>query len=245
MLASVERSLRAVVRAKSVLDVCAAMATTLARARSVALVRVWTQDPDGVLTLMASAGTPTGGGSYNRLDGEFREMAVAAATIAAIAGGRQPFVVHGIRGDEEWLTNPGWAARQGLRAFLAFPLVEDDRVVGIFAVFDREVATADLVAQLQLLADIAASRIAELQVFDARPPAHDATAALESAPTDPAIAESLTVVTRAELRRREKQNIEAALAKTRGKVFGKRGAAALLGMRPTTLASRIKALKIR
>ena len=85
------------------------------------------------------------------------------ATIAAIAEGRQPFVVHGIRGDEEWLTNPGWAARQGLRAFLAFPLVEDDRVVGIFAVFDREVPTADLVAQLRLLADITASRVAELQ----------------------------------------------------------------------------------
>ena len=201
-------------------------------------------DPDGVLTLMASAGTPTGGGSYNRLDGEFREMAVAAATIAAIAGGRQPFVVPGIRGDEEWLTNPGWAARQGLRAFLAFPLVEDDRVVGIFAVFDRDVPTADLLAQLRLLADITASRVAELQVFDARP-AHGRDRGPPNSADRHGHRRTLTVVTRAELRRREKENIEAALAETRGKVFGTSGAAALLGMRPTTLASRIKALKIR
>ena len=211
--------------------------------RSVALVRVWTAEPDGALTLMASGGTPTGGGSYNRLDGEFREMALAAATIAEIAAARVPFVVHGIRGDEEWLTNPGWAARQGLRAFLAFPLVEDDRVAGVLAVFDRDAPTADLLIQLQLLADITASRVLELQAFGAgRPPLH-ATPAHQTGSTE--AADSLTVVTRAELRRREKQNIEAALAETRGKVFGPSGAAALLGMRPTTLASRIKALKIR
>jgi transcriptional regulator with GAF, ATPase, and Fis domain len=51
-------------------------------------------------------------------------------------------------------------------------------------------------------------------------------------------------VTRAEVRRLERANIEAALAATRGKIFGDDGAARLLGMRPTTLASRIKALGI-
>jgi transcriptional regulator with GAF, ATPase, and Fis domain len=195
---------------------------------------------------MASSGTPTGGGSYNRLDGEFREMAVATSRIAALGHAREPVVVRGIRGDEEWLTNPGWAARQGLRAFLAFPLVEDDRLTGIFVVFDREVPTDDLVAQLRLLADITASRLVELQSRDAHAALpHAATASVHAVVPETAVSESLTVITRAELRRREKQNIEAALVETRGKVFGTRGAAALLGMRPTTLASRIKALKIR
>jgi transcriptional regulator with GAF, ATPase, and Fis domain len=50
------------------------------------------------------------------------------------------------------------------------------------------------------------------------------------------------VLTRAELRQREAQNIAAALRETGGKVFGMNGAAQLLGMKPTTLASRIKAL---
>jgi transcriptional regulator with GAF, ATPase, and Fis domain len=57
-------------------------------------------------------------------------------------------------------------------------------------------------------------------------------------------ASGVEVVTRADLRRMEKENIEAALAKSGGRVFGQAGAAALLGMRPTTLASRIKALGI-
>jgi transcriptional regulator with GAF, ATPase, and Fis domain len=43
---------------------------------------------------------------------------------------------------------------------------------------------------------------------------------------------------------REKQMIEAALAQTSGKVFGPLGAAVKLGMPPTTLSSKIKALKI-
>jgi len=39
--------------------------------------------------------------------------------------------------------------------------------------------------------------------------------------------------------------IEAALAETRGKVAGAKGAAAKLGIPPSTLESKIKQLKIR
>ena len=50
------------------------------------------------------------------------------------------------------------------------------------------------------------------------------------------------VRTREELREEERTNILAALEQTNGKVFGPGGAAELLGMRPTTLASRLRAL---
>jgi transcriptional regulator with GAF, ATPase, and Fis domain len=53
------------------------------------------------------------------------------------------------------------------------------------------------------------------------------------------------VLTRAELNLQERANILAALEQTRGRIFGSGGAAALLGMRPTTLASRIKSLGIK
>ncbi len=52
------------------------------------------------------------------------------------------------------------------------------------------------------------------------------------------------IETRDDLRRRERDAITAALARTNGRVFGKGGAAELLAMRPTTLASRMKALGI-
>ncbi len=51
---------------------------------------------------------------------------------------------------------------------------------------------------------------------------------------------STTVVSDAEMKQRERENIRAALDQTNGRVHGPGGAAELLGMRPTTLASRIK-----
>ena len=52
------------------------------------------------------------------------------------------------------------------------------------------------------------------------------------------------VMTAIELRDLERNNIVAALRACNGKVFGDDGAAAMLEMKPTTLASRIKALGI-
>ena len=52
------------------------------------------------------------------------------------------------------------------------------------------------------------------------------------------------VLTDAEVRRLEADNIRTALRLAKGKVSGPGGAAAMLGMKPTTLASRIKALGI-
>ncbi|GJD43014.1 Anaerobic nitric oxide reductase transcription regulator NorR [Methylobacterium cerastii] len=51
--------------------------------------------------------------------------------------------------------------------------------------------------------------------------------------------------TEADRRARDRAEIAAALALTGGKVFGPGGAAELLGLRPTTLASRIKAMRIK
>jgi transcriptional regulator with GAF, ATPase, and Fis domain len=52
------------------------------------------------------------------------------------------------------------------------------------------------------------------------------------------------VLTDEERRERDRANIIAALDACSGKVFGRGGAAELLDVRPTTLASRIKALNI-
>jgi transcriptional regulator with GAF, ATPase, and Fis domain len=193
---------------------------------------VWLTRGDEEIDLLASAGTPSGGGSYARLEGHFREMAVSDHTIREIAAAKAPLVVRGVRGDEDWLTNAGWAARQGVRSFVALPLVGGDEAVGVLAVFDREIPDDSLIADLQLVAEVTAVRLTELQ-------SRAAPAAVPAAPPTAA------VVTRSELRAMEKANIEAALTRTSGKIFGADGAAALLGMRPTTLASRIKALEIR
>ncbi|MFO1512841.1 MAG: hypothetical protein U1F83_08025 [Verrucomicrobiota bacterium] len=59
-------------------------------------------------------------------------------------------------------------------------------------------------------------------------------------PTEPA-----KVLTRDQLKLHERESIVAALKQCAGKVVGVDGAAELLRMKPTTLASRIKALGIK
>jgi formate hydrogenlyase transcriptional activator len=56
--------------------------------------------------------------------------------------------------------------------------------------------------------------------------------------------ERATIQTDEELRQRETDNIIAALTQSKGKVFGQNGAAEILQIKPTTLASRIKRLGI-
>ncbi len=68
----------------------------------------------------------------------------------------------------------------------------------------------------------------------------DATPARTSG--QPVTSSKRPVRTAAELRQMEIDNVRAALSAADGKVYGKGGAAELLGMRPTTLASRMKAL---
>jgi transcriptional regulator with GAF, ATPase, and Fis domain len=53
------------------------------------------------------------------------------------------------------------------------------------------------------------------------------------------------VLTDAELRTLERDNLIAALAQCEGRVSGPEGAAALLGIKPTTLASRMKVMKVK
>ena len=81
--------------------------------------------------------------------------------------------------------------------------------------------------------------------FDAvlAPPPPGATASAPSA-TD-ARGDPRPIERESERRRRARANLEAALAACGGKIYGPGGAAALLGLRPTTLASRLRAHGIR
>jgi transcriptional regulator with GAF, ATPase, and Fis domain len=77
--------------------------------------------------------------------------------------------------------------------------------------------------------------------FDLKPPKRRTQPAAETSETS----EDKQVLTKSQLRQREADNIQAALRQANGKVFGRGGAAEILGMRPTTLASRLKVLGLK
>jgi hypothetical protein len=63
-------------------------------------------------------------------------------------------------------------------------------------------------------------------------------------PVAPATSEADRILTAGEIAALERANILRALRATTGKIYGEDGAAKLLGLRPTTLASQMKALGI-
>jgi transcriptional regulator with GAF, ATPase, and Fis domain len=69
--------------------------------------------------------------------------------------------------------------------------------------------------------------------------------ARESRASSPPPSSAARLATREDLKRQERENILHALRLTKGRIFGAHGAAELLGMKPTTLTSRLKALGIK
>jgi len=84
--------------------------------------------------------------------------------------------------------------------------------------------------------------------------AHDRELRFDLRPSEPSVpvqpkreehtANRSEVATRDDWKRQERESIMRALQQAGGKVSGQRGAAELLGMRPTTLSSRLKAMGI-
>jgi transcriptional regulator with GAF, ATPase, and Fis domain len=75
-------------------------------------------------------------------------------------------------------------------------------------------------------------------------PEHSAEARARSVPHRDGAGSSNEVVPEHEMKRREKDNVLAALEQSDWKLYGTGGAAALLGIKPTTLASRMKRFRI-
>jgi PAS domain S-box-containing protein len=114
----------------------------------VAFARIWTLNPvENVLELCASAGI------YTHLDGAHGRVPVGKFKIGLIAEERKPHLTNAVIGDPR-VSDQEWARREGMVAFAGYPLVVDDRLIGVMAMFARK-ALGD--ATLQAMASVANS----------------------------------------------------------------------------------------
>ena len=107
-------------------------AESLVRHLDAALVRIWTVEEDeDLLRLRASAGM------YEHLDGRYGRVPRGRFQTAHAGLHRRP-VVSNTLDSGGVLHDPEWARREGLVAYMGYPLVvQDSRVVGVVAVFRR------------------------------------------------------------------------------------------------------------
>ena len=111
-----------------------------------AFARIWTlNEREDMLELRASAGM------YVHLDGPHGRVPVGKFKIGLIAQERKPHLTNQVVGDPR-VGDQEWARREGMVAFAGYPLLVEDHLVGVVAMFARN-PLADVT--LQGLASIA------------------------------------------------------------------------------------------
>ncbi len=127
-----------------VLQRCAELLVTHIHA---SFVRIWLLEAgQDTLELKASAGL------YTHLDGPHSRIQVGQFKIGRIAKIREPHLTNDVPHDPN-ISDPEWARREGMVAFAGYPLLVEDNVVGVIALFAREALSADVLRELSLIAD--------------------------------------------------------------------------------------------
>jgi PAS domain S-box-containing protein len=122
-----------------------------------AFARIWTLDEErGLLELQASAG------QYTHLNGRHGRVPVGRLKIGLIAQERKPVITNDVIHDPK-IDDAAWAAREGMVAFAGHPLVVDNRVVGVMALFSRHLLTDFTLDDLAAIADAIAQGLERLR----------------------------------------------------------------------------------
>lgn len=182
--------------------------------------------------LVATA-APAGAGTA--AEDAFRGLPSAGADIARTLSQQAPLTL----AESSFDIIPGvaeWARSVKVSSFWGQRLAYRDMDLGALGVFMSGNAEALEDAPLRLLAAQIAMALANERLFRE-------VDRLRRDPPD-RLRSGKAVFSEEDVRRFERENILAALEATKGRVYGRGGAAELLGLKPTTLASRLKKLGI-
>ncbi len=207
------------------------------------------------LHLVASRGLTT------RVDGPFRRFPIGARLVGRIPVTHAPVIARDDLADLD-VADPAWLALHGVHGFAALPLEHAERCIGVLAVFSRERLPEAQVELLTAAARLGAEAIGNVEAYRAVAGERNRLAAknarlraglglLEEPPAPAVVAEPAPPPTPAAVEEPirfseiQRAGILRALERAGWRVSGPRGAAAALGLRPTTLESKMKKLGIR
>ena len=122
----------ALTRSDTLQDILQQCTEALVRHLDAAFARIWTlNEAESMLELQASAGM------YTHINGSHSQIPVGQFKIGLIAQERQPHLTNSVIGDSR-VNDQEWAQREGMVAFAGYPLIVEDQLVGVLAMFARE-----------------------------------------------------------------------------------------------------------
>ncbi len=120
---------------------------------NVAFARIWTcTEGAGILELQASAGM------YTHRGGPHGRIPIGRLKIGMIAEKKRAYLTNAVV-EDPGIDDKAWARKEGMVAFAGYPLVVDDRVVGVMAVFSRTPLADSVLDALAAAADSVAQGV--------------------------------------------------------------------------------------
>jgi PAS domain S-box-containing protein len=137
-------ALNAVTELQAMLQQCAEL---VVRHMDVAFTRIWTlNEATQTMELQASAGC------YTHLDGPHSRVKVGQYKIGLIAQEKKPHLTNSVQTDAR-VSDKEWARCEGMVAFAGYPLLLEDRVLGVLALFARRPLDDEILKALGSVAD--------------------------------------------------------------------------------------------
>src|SRR6266853_6691360 len=122
-------------------------AEAMVRHLDAAFARIWTLNSEGhELELQASAGM------YTRLDGRYSRIPFGQFKIGLIAQERIAYLTNEVQ-DDSRIDDKDWARNEKMISFAGYPLVVEDRIVGVMGMFSQKPLTESTLHTLSFLAD--------------------------------------------------------------------------------------------
>src|ERR1700752_3297176 len=142
-----------------------------------AFARVWMLSKDeSTLELQASAGM------YTRLDGSYSRIPVGDLKVGLIAREKKAHFTNDVMNDPR-VKDKGWAQSNGMVAFAGYPLVVEDRLIGVVALFARRPLSESILDTLASVAGTIAQGIERKRAEQAvREREHEARLIVNSIP---------------------------------------------------------------
>ena len=132
-----------------------------------AFARMWLMEPtQDSLRLVSSSGL------YTHTNGFFARVPLGAYKVGKIAQNRVPFLSNCLA-DETWVKDRQWAIDNNILGFAGYPLLANDRVLGVLATFSHHPMAPEFLEVLQVLClttTIALDAALQVQQSQASPP---------------------------------------------------------------------------
>jgi len=175
------RMLLSMSQQRSIPDVLTVLVSNLVQRCGAALARVWLVVPKSqcagcrsvelcaarteCLQLAASAGVSLHGADWSGIDGEFSRVPFGFGKVGHIAETHLAVEEKRIHPTSPWIAEPEWVRHEQIRGLIGQPLLYQDRLLGVLAVFTRQSPSDDDLAWLRAFADHAAIAVANSQAF--------------------------------------------------------------------------------